>query len=308
MTYYDTRLAFGIIFITINFCILCVTLLELYRSRSLFSSFSLHKSKLMTRLSTFFLAVLLLTLAFLDVDFWLYDKDRNVPGGIFIINIIIKAFIDMTICVTGSMIVYSIIYTYFISQFPDTFEEDFPSHVPKFWYSVSISFTFIVVLSLIISFAIDEFILIRIYSDVRLFYLFLACLYVSYTMYVLSMFDNQATSKYKRNSILLFAFSVLSFIGGVLSIIYTITQAPWDIERVVKGNLQESEQENDAGQWFGRFFIILIGWMGYWVCVCWFISIVWAPKSSQTSREIHTQNSIGISTRSPSSEFADSQK
>ena len=245
----------------------------------------------------------------MDVDFWLYYEDRNdIPDSIYIVAIIVKAFIDISCCITGSIIVYSIIYTYFVSQFGDNFEENWPKHVDYFWYSIAISFTSIVFLCLILSFSIPAYIFIRIYSDIRLFYLFLACLYMSYTFNILSNFGNQAIKKYKRNSVLLLIFCILSFFAAVGSIIYTIYNAnEWNLRTVVPANIEEAENEGNNGKYFSSFLFILIGWLGYWFVTSWYITFVWVSYSeySSTSRKVQTQNSI--TAHSPAS-FNDSQK
>lgn len=267
---YATRIALGSIFILINFIFFIVAAFQLFRSVPYFSDFSSHKISLITRSFNLITSILLVIFAFIDTDFWIWNENLSPPEAIYYINISVKVLIDIIICVTGSLIVLSLIKSYFVHTLNDT---SFPSHIRFFWFGVATSFAFLCFVCILIAFAADQWIFVRVYGDIRLLYLFIAALYLAYTYYWVFYKENEDIKKHLRNSILLFIFSILSFIGSIYLMVDTFTHnnATWKIEEVVAAELNEEK----AGVLFTNWCIFLLGWGAYWYIMAWYMKFVW---------------------------------
>ena len=159
---YTDRVVLGILFILINCIFFALALLQIYRSAELFNDFSVYKIKLKIRLLNLWGALLLVLFAFIDTDFWIYDQDEppSISDGIYYLNVAIKAMCDITFCGTGSIIVVSLIRSYFVTNLGD---EEIPGYINTFWLCLAASFSFIVVVCVAIAMIAQKWIAIHIY-------------------------------------------------------------------------------------------------------------------------------------------------
>ena len=147
---YTDRLALGVIFIVINLIYLFICVYQLIRS-GCSSSYSSSKMALTARILNLLTTALLVFFAFVDTDFWIWNEDLSSIGDeIFYVNICLKGFVDILICITGSMIIVELIRRYFEEEISG---QPIPSVINYFWFVVATSFAFIVFVSLLIAFA-----------------------------------------------------------------------------------------------------------------------------------------------------------
>jgi len=287
ITTYSSRLAMGIIFIVINSVFLVLSLLQTYRSLHLFKSFREYRVKLGTRALNLLSCTLLVLFACIDTDFWIWSSSANefgapvISDGIFYLNISIKALIDITLCITGSIIVLSLIKSYFVTELTG---QDFPSHISNFWFGIAISFGLIVCACLMAAFAASAWVCVVLYSAVRLLYLSVAALYLGYTYYWVFYMTTQK-KLHLRNSVLLLVFCVLVFVGAIY-LFYDAAAGEHSLQSVVSGQLWDEDN-------FGlNFVIFFLGWGGYWYVEAWYIKFVWTGSKEVESRAIQTRHSI----------------
>merc|ERR1712176_1075525 len=147
----------GTVFIVTNAIIFSLTLLQIVRSHKLFHDFNGYKIKLSLRLLNLWGTALLLIMALIDTDFWIYDDSQppDIGDGVYYLHIMIKAICDITLCCTGSLIVLSLIRSYFVSNLGDP---EFPGHITKFWLFIASSFSFIVFICVIVAVAAKQWI------------------------------------------------------------------------------------------------------------------------------------------------------
>lgn len=272
------RLALGIIFIFINVIYLIITIYQLFRSGPQCSSFSSNKMRLTARILNFCTTVLLVIFAFIDTDFWIWDSNRSsISDEIYYINICLKGLIDILICITGSMIILELIRRYFEEEIEG---QDVPNVINYFWFAVATSFSFMVFVLLLIAFAASLWIFVRIYSDVRLLYLFIATLGMAYTYYWV-FYSSSQEKTHLRNAVLLLLFAIAAFIGTILSFVYTFITNKWTAYDVVSAGLNDTDS---PAQYIGRFIIFAIGWAGYWFIISWYIKFVWVSPNSIEQR------------------------
>lgn len=285
ITSYNARLGLGITFIIINSIFLILTLLQIYRSCHLLSSFKDYRVKLGTRALNLLSSTLLVTFACIDTDFAIWTSTSSappaIPDGIFYLNISMKALIDITLCVTGSIIVLSLIKSYFVSELTG---QDFPAHITNFWFGIAISFSLIVCACLMAAFAAAAWVCVVIYSAVRLLYLFIAALYLAYTYYWVFYMTTQKRI-HLRNSLLLLVFALLCF-GGSIYLFVNAGQGGHTLRNVVSASLWDEDE-------FGvNFVVFLLGWGGYWYVEAWYVKFVWTGSKEVESRAIQTRHSI----------------
>merc|ERR1712228_1065908 len=241
-------------------------------------------------------STLLVIFAFIDTDFWIWSENISSsppPDEIYYINISIKVLIDIIICITGSIIVLSLIKSYFVHTLGDT---SFPSHIRFFWFGVATSFAFLCFFCALIAFAAESFIWIRIYGDIRLLYLFIAALYLAYTYYWVFYKENEDIKKHLRNSILLGIFSLLSFIGSIYSLVETFrvhAAGEWTKEEVVSAEL------NQTKDLFVSWSTFLLGWGAYWFIMAWYMKFVWM-RSGNVNLRTNSMNSLPATSPMPS--------
>ena len=159
---YTDRVILGIIFILINSILFSLAILQIYRSVGLFNNVSVYKNKLRIRLLNLWGTLLLVVFALIDADFWIYDRDQppTISDGVYYLNIVIKAMCDITICVTGSIIVLSLIRSYFVTNLGDP---EFPGYITTFWLCIASSFSLIVFVCVVVAVAAQKWIAVHIY-------------------------------------------------------------------------------------------------------------------------------------------------
>eukprot|EP01084_Bolivina_argentea_P107405 192030_1 len=272
------RLGLGIIFILINIVYLIITTYQLIRSTPQCSSFSSYKMRLTARILNFCTTALLVIFAFIDTDFWIWDENLStISDEIFYINICLKGLIDISICITGSMIILELIRAYFEQEIAG---QDVPSVINIFWFVVATTFSFMVFVLLLIAFAASLWVFVRIYGDVRLLYLSIAALGMAYTYYWV-FYSATEEKTHLRNAVLLLLFAIAAFIGTILSFIYTFITDKWTFYDVVSAGLNDA---NSPAQYAGRFIIFAIGWAGYWFIISWYIKFVWVSNNTLETR------------------------
>merc|ERR1712062_426305 len=140
-------------------------------------------------------------------------------------------------------------------------------------------------------------IFVRIYGDIRLLYLFIAALYLAYTYYWVFYKENEDIKKHLRNSILLFIFSVLSFIGSIFSLYTTFrehTTTGWELREVVSAEL------NQTKGLFVSWCTFLLGWGAYWFIMAWYMKFVWL-RSGNVAMRTNSMNSVPATSPMPHS-------
>ena len=90
----------------------------------------------------------------------LRDQPPSISDSVYYANIVIKALCDITLCVTGSVIVLSLIRSYFVTNLGDP---EFPSHITTFWMAIACSFSFIVFVCVVVAVAAQQWIAVVIY-------------------------------------------------------------------------------------------------------------------------------------------------
>lgn len=294
ITSYNARLGLGITFIIVNSIFLILTLLQIYRSCHLLSSFKDYRVKLGTRALNLLSCTLLVLFACIDTDFWIWSSSSSPSGapiisdGVFYLNISIKALIDITLCITGSIIVLSLIKSYFVTELTDM---DFPSHISNFWFGIAISFGLIVCACLMAAFAASQWVCVVIYSAVRLLYLSVAALYLGYTYYWVFYMTTQKRL-HLRNSVLLLVFSVLVFVGAIYLFVDAGT-GEHTLQSVVSGQLW------DEDGFALNFVLFLLGWGGYWYVEAWYIKFVWTGSKEGSRKESRAMTRHSIASMSP---------
>ena len=58
----------------------------------------------------------------------------------------------------------------------------------------------------------------------------------------------------------------------------------FDVQSVVSALL--NEEDISTALYAGRFIILLLGWLGYWYVMAWYIKFVWTSSKEVESREI----------------------
>lgn len=179
----------------------------------------------------------------IDTDFWIFDGDQPpaVSDGVFYLNIVVKALCDITLCVTGSVIILSLIRSYFVTNLGDP---EFPGHITTFWVAIASSFSFIVFICVVVAVAAQQWVAVVVYrlsqsttfpvngplnsmsssifSAIRLLYLFVASTYLAYTYYWVFYVANKERVHF-RNSILLLLFAFCCFAGSIYLFVRAFT-------------------------------------------------------------------------------------
>jgi len=280
---YATRLALGIIFIVVNVLLFGVAALQINRSAKLFHDFSGYRTKLGIRSLNLWGTTLLVLLALIDTDFWIFDSDQppSVSEGVFYLYIVIKALCDITLCVTGSVIILSLIRIYYVTNLGDP---EFPGHITTFWAAIASSFSFIVFVCVVVTVAAQQWVAVVVYSAIRLLYLFLAALYLAYTYYWVFYVQNRERVHF-RNSILLLLFAFCCFAGCIYLFVRAFT-VDHTLESVVSARLNRTDIS--PAEYAGGFVVVLLGWLGYWYVMSWYIKFAWTNSVEVESRDLQT--------------------